>query len=211
MAAAVKRQSPPTHPTVWVGLGLAAAGLLVSAYAYTGTRVYDITFAAIAILGGLVALLGIMTAAWGRAVMGARSQRASRGFSAQPAPKPRPVDADEPASPTIAAPPGKKRTAIDLASAARRLLPARKPEGARPEGPRPGGATATASLFAFRSPASKAPPTAPEPRAAPLLERVTVRCPECRSTFSGEGARPFTLTCPTCGLAAEVPVGAKQG
>lgn len=196
MAAAVKRQTPPTHPTVWVGLGLAAAGLLVSAYAYTGTRVYDITFAFIAVVGGLVALSGILTAAWGRAIMGARAQRTSRGFPAKAPAKPAP--ANEPPAPTIAAPPGKKRTAIDLAGAARRLLPTKKPE--KPKSNGAGGA----SVFAFRSPAVDAPPAAP-------LERVTVRCPECGTTFSGEGARPFTLTCPKCRFAAEVPIGTKQG
>ena len=198
MAAAVKRQSPPTHPTVWAGLGLAAVGLLVAAYAYTGTRVYDITFAFVAVVGGLLALAGILTAAWGRAVMSARAQRSRRGLLKEDAATAaREARAEEERPPTVAAPASKR--SFDFAGAARRLLP-------RPA-PREEKAADRKALFAFRSPAAPAPAPAPEPAAAaPAAEvkRVKVRCPQCSTQFAGEGVRPFTLTCPSCGFAAEV-------
>lgn len=194
MAAAVKRQSPPTHPTVWVGLGLAALGLLLAAYAYTGTRVYDITFAFVAILGGALALGGILTAAWGRAVMAARAQRSKRGLMKDDAVKAaHAAHVAEEAPPTVAAPASKR--SFDFARAARRLMP--QPRAKTTEGTSKGG------LFAFRSPA----PPVEAPAAAVVAaepQRIKVRCPQCSTEFSGEGVRPFTLTCPSCGFAAEV-------
>ena len=191
MAAAVKRQAPPTHPTVWVGLGLAAVGLLVAAYAYTGTRVYDITFAFVAALGGVLALGGILTAAWGRAVMAARAQRSKRGLLRDDAVKAAHDAhvAEEAPPPTVAAPASKK--SFDFASAARRLIPKPAPAKEKPD---------RKALFAFRSPAAPAP--VPAPAAEP--ERVKVRCPQCATQFAAEGVRPFTMTCPSCGFSAEV-------
>ena len=193
MAAAVKRHAPPTHPTVWVGLGLAAGGLLVAAYAYTGTRVYDITFAAVALLGGVLALGGILTAAWGRAVMSARAQRSRRGLLRDDAVKAAHDAhvADEPQPPTVAAPASKR--SFDFASAARRLIP--KPSPPREPADRK-------ALFAFRTPAPAPAAPAEAPAAAP--ERVKVRCPQCATQFAAEGVRPFTMTCPSCGFTAEV-------
>lgn len=190
MATAHKRQSPPTHPTVWVGLGLAAAGLLVAAYAYTGTRVYDIVFALVAILGGLLALGGILTAAWGRAVMAARAQRSKRGLLHDDAIKAaHQAHVAEEQPPTVAAP--RAKVAMRLTQAAKRLVPRSNGRGKDEKADK-------RALFAFRT-----PPPAP---AAPTvqLERVTLKCPECANEFTAEGARPFTATCPTCGFAAEI-------
>src|SRR5687768_14750723 len=114
--AATKRASPPTHPTVWIGLGLAGVGLLLALYAYTGTRVYDVMFAGVALAGGLLALGGILTAAWGRAIMSARASRERRQLIRKDAV----IVADEIAHqppPTVAEPATKKRFAFPKASA----------------------------------------------------------------------------------------------
>ncbi|HEX2022259.1 MAG TPA: hypothetical protein VHH36_06065 [Candidatus Thermoplasmatota archaeon] len=211
--AAPARRAPATHPTVYVGLGLAVVGLLLATYAYTGSRVYDSAFALVALAGGVLALLGIMTAAWGRAVMGARAQRRARG---RPAPEP------APGLPTVAAPEGKSE---------KRRIPFPIPRRAKRE---TGEAKPASNLFSFRrrsapppAPEEPAPPEAvieapaPEPvpappavevavaeapvaAPAPVLERVTLRCPRCATTFTAEGARPFAATCPSCALVAEV-------
>lgn len=195
LGTTVKRQAPPTHPTVWIGLGLAGVGLLVAAYAYTGTRVYDITFALVAILGGLLALGGILTAAWGRAVMSARAQRSRRGLISDDARKAARVAhvAVEEQPPTIAAPAAKRE--FRFAQAAKRLLP-------KPGAPRAKKAEGGASVFAFRS---TAPLPSPSPSPSSVaIERLTLKCPECATEFTSEGVRPFTASCPNCDFAAEI-------
>ncbi|MFA5860578.1 MAG: hypothetical protein WDA16_02680 [Candidatus Thermoplasmatota archaeon] len=107
--ATAKRKAPPTHPTVWIGLGLAAVGLLVAMFAYSGTRVYDITYAIIAVVGAVVALAGILLAAWGRAVMSARAQRSRRAFTHEDSLT---LTEGVGAPPTVAEPPSKKRFAF---------------------------------------------------------------------------------------------------
>lgn len=203
MATVKKANVPPTHPSVYVGLALAAVGLLVATYAYTGTRVYDITFAVVALLGALLALGGILAAAWGRSIMAARASRSRRGAIQAEALK---MEED---LPTIAAPKEKKRFAFPLP---KRAAKEKVPEGS-------GGA----AVFAFRrrteetpTPVEAAPveaAAAPEPVEA-LAEpaagaagepvRVTLRCPQCAETFSAEGARPFLATCGSCGFSATV-------
>src|SRR5688500_9424356 len=114
--AATKRATPPTHPTVWIGLGLAGVGLLLALYAYTGTRVYDVMYAGVALAGGFLALGGILTAAWGRAVMSARAARERRQLIQKDAI----VAGDEvahQAPPTVAEPAVKKRFSFPKASA----------------------------------------------------------------------------------------------
>lgn len=193
MATATKRQSPPTHPTVWAGLGLAAVGLLLAAYAYTGTRIYDITFAFVAVAGGLLALAGILTAAWGRAVMSARAQRSRRGLIHDDAVKAaRAAHVAEEEPPTVAAP--KEKRAFDLARAAKRLVP-RLPQREKPD---------PKAVFAFRSPPPAEPAPAAPPTPAGVPERVTLRCPQCDAKFTTVGVRPLTATCPSCGFAAQV-------
>lgn len=203
MATATKRQSPPTHPTVWVGLGLAAVGLLLAMYAYSGTRIYDVRFAIVALVGGVFALSGILTAAWGRAVMAARASRSKRQLIAQDAMKL--AEATE-APPTVAEPPSKKR--FDFRASARRILPQR---GAKEERPVEAAPAGRGALFAFKRPASpapEAPPAEPEPVAARPADaapvKVTLRCPHCSTQFSAQGQRPLTATCPSCGFSAEV-------
>ena len=174
MAQVKKANVPPTHPSVYVGLALSAVGLLLAMYAYTGTRVYDVLYALVALLGALVAVAGILTAAWGRAIMASRAARARRATRVPVKGEPTPAPADEEAPPTVAAPPSKKRFALP-----------RPPVGA------------AASLFRRRA-------EAPAGGAAVALERVTVQCPRCDKQFSQEGARPMTLTCPSCGFTETV-------
>ena len=183
--AATKRAAPPTHVTVWVGLAMAAVGLLVALYAYTGTRVYDVTFAFVAVLGGLLALAGILTSAWGRAVMAARAGRARRLTMQQDAMKLGKEVAVVERPPTVAEPASKKK--FDFSATARRMMPERPSFLTRKSAPPP-------------APAEAAPLAA----AAAVLERVTLKCPQCASEFSAEGVRPFAATCPHCGFSADV-------
>lgn len=214
-----RRAQPATHPTVYVGLALALAGLLVAMYAYTGTRIYDLTYAYIALGGGVLALLGILTSAWGRAVMASRAQRARRGFDA-----PRPSSDEAP--PTVAVPRAKRTL----------KLPPMPRFGRKAEAPQP---AADASMFSFRrrSAPPPSPPAEPSPAAAALpaqqvevetvpaapqtppeeapievapmpaggaVERITMRCPRCANEFTAEGVRPIAVSCPSCGLAGTV-------
>lgn len=217
MATVKKANVPPTHPTVWVGLALAVVGLLVATFAYTGTRVYDIAFAFTALAGGLLALAGILTAAWGRSIMAARASRSRRGLIKEEA-----LKLDE-QLPTVATTREKKRFAFPLS---RR----EKPEKAEAQG--------AAGVFAFKRRApepepvpepeppmarddprnpevqletpdeeipitvTSEPESSPESSAEPV--RVTLRCPQCSQTFSAEGVRPFTATCGNCGFSANV-------
>lgn len=217
--ATVKRGNvPPTHPTVWIGLALASVGLLLAIYAYTGARVYDIRFAFIALAGAFLALLGILTAAWGRSIMSSRASRARRAaFSSDAMSMSRPTE-EAPTSddaPTVAAPATRKRFAFSLGKRDK------KEEARSAREPIPAG------VFAFRrrdpapapSPAEPAPEPAREPEGAvpdihaeePLVTlapadpvRVTLRCPQCSATFSAEGVRPFAASCTSCGFSATV-------
>ena len=220
MATTRKAAQPATHVSVWVGLGLSIVGLLIAMYAYSGTRVYDITFAYVAMAGGVVALGGILVSAWGRAIMAARAQRMRRQTLQHDALKLTEMGiAEARPPPTVAEPPQKKRFAF--------ALPGRKAKG---EAPAVEGGASSGTLFAFRS--RSAPPPAPEPEpvavearaleipaieglvvdaplpmeaAAPAVaERVTLRCPSCGSQFSAEGVRPLAVTCPSCGFSATV-------
>ena len=203
LVATVKKANvAPTHPTVWIGLALAAVGLLVATFAYTGTRVYEIGYAFAALAGGLLALGGILTAAWGRSIMSARAGRARRGLIATDAKK---LEEREDL-PTVAAPKEKKRFAFG----------AKRKE-------KPLEAESVAGVFAFkrrapddpRPPASEPAPEpipvvvtpAPAPAPAPADAkpvRVTLRCPQCSQQFSAEGVRPFAATCGNCGFSATV-------
>lgn len=205
--ASVKRGSvPPTHPTVSIGLGLAVLGLLLTMYAYTGARVYDVAFAFVALVGGLVALVGILVAAWGRSIMSSRASRSRRtAISRDALAMARPDEAP----PTLAAPAQKRRFA----------LPRPKPKKAPEPTASPG-----AALFAFRRAGPVAPddprhpeqaarlepapadPSAVEPAPAPagLPVRARLRCPRCANEFLAEGVRPFDATCGACGFFATV-------
>jgi hypothetical protein len=189
--APTKRAAPPTHPTVWIGLGLAGIGLLFALYAYTGTRVYDVLYAGVALVGGVLALAGILTAAWGRAVMSARASRERRSLIQRDAVVVADAIAHEAPPPTVAEPAAKKRFSFPKASA---LL-----ESSRGK---------ASTLFAFRRrPSDEAPPSPPpasEPVAVAVAQRLTLKCPQCGQQFSAEGVRPFTATCSHCGFAAEV-------
>lgn len=215
MAQVKKANVPPTHPTVWAGLGLALVGLLVAMYAYTGTRVYDITFALVALVGGLLALAGILTAAWGRSIMAARASRSRRGLMEDDARKAAArgtVETLAEQPPTVAAPAEKKRFKLPI--------PQRRPK--EPE------KAAGANVFAFKRRASPASERPAEPRddprdpavaaglaapaetvevslaPAPVLERVTLKCPQCATQFTAEGVRPLTATCPSCAFSATI-------
>lgn len=222
--ATVKRGNvPPTHPTVWIGLALAALGLLLAVYAYTGSRVYDIAFAFIALVGAFLALAGILTAAWGRSIMASRASRSRRAaFSSDAMAMSRP--AEQPTSeevPTVASSAEKKRFTFSLGRRTK-SEPAREPEAI------------PAGVFAFRrrepAPAREREPDVPEvaadeplvttaasetsedqdapvrvviaPSADPV--RVTLRCPQCGTTFSAEGVRPFAASCTSCGFSATI-------
>lgn len=223
--ATVKRANvAPTHPTVWVGLALAVVGLLFAVYAYTGARVYDVRFAIVAIVGALLALAGIFVAAWGRSLMAARASRARRaGISADALAMARPPSDEAPApssedAPTVAAPPRERtRFAFSLPKRGRKE-PAEEERRER---------AVPAGVFAFRrrepQPASE---PVPEQTAAPRLDdgaplvtlapspaqaqapaeavRVTLRCPQCASTFQATGVRPFEAICGSCGFSATV-------
>lgn len=204
--ATVKRATP-THPTVYVGLALAAVGLVLAMYAYTGTRQYDITYAFVAIGGGLLALAGIFTAAWGRAIMSVRAQRARRAaHPVEPA-----KGAEVRAPPTVAAPQQKKR--FDLGNAAMKAFKRRRDhEGAKPHEEK---AASHQTAFAFRRRNAPAPPPSvdepEETRAAPAPAldpaapaRLTLQCPRCAASFSAEGVRPLTVLCPSCGFSDTV-------
>jgi hypothetical protein len=178
VATATKRSTPPTHPTVWIGLGMAAVGLLVALYAYTGARVYDIVYAVVALVGGIVALAGILTSAWGRAIMSARASRARRATMQAETLK-LGEEVLDPPPPTVAEPPAKRRLALP-----RMRLPS----------------------FSLR--AKGAPPPTPPPAAAePVrpLERITLQCPQCGTQFTVEGARPMDASCPSCAFSAHIP------
>jgi hypothetical protein len=211
MAAPTKRAQPATHPTVYVGLALAAVGLLLALYAYTGTRIYDIRFVLVAIGGAALAIVGIFVSAWGRAIMASRAQRSRRALIHDDAL--RVVEEGLAPPPTVAEPPSKKRFDFKLG--------ARKPKAPREE---PVEKPAKGA-FAFKRRAAPPPPPAPpaeegpvvavvaepHPAAAPLaasaepaLERVTVRCPRCATEFTAEGVRPIPITCPSCGLAGSL-------
>lgn len=215
-----RARAAPTHVSVYIGLIFAIAGLLLAMYAYTGTRIYEKTFAYIALGGGALALIGILVAAWGRAVMAARAQRARRGFAPQreeAREEPREVQVRvEESPPTVAEPAQKKRTlALGLPKLGRGKDAARAEpaDEAAPERTR-----ADAGLFAFKRRGreareakaqqavvvAEAAPVEPEvvasAPAAPALVRVTVRCPGCATEFTSEGTPPVAITCPSCGL-----------
>lgn len=183
---------PPTHPTVYVGLGLATVGLLIAVYAYTGVRVYDIRFAFVALVGGILALGGILTAAWGRSVMAARASRQRRGLIASDAVKVADVVGAE-VEPTVAVP--KAKRSFDFARS-------RKKEKEREKAPT---ATSGGSLFAFKrreeamEAAVEAVPAAVV-EAPPTRERITVKCPDCATVITAEGVRPLAIACPSCGF-----------
>lgn len=184
-----RRATPPTHPTVWAGLGLAAVGLLLAIYAYTGTRVYDVTFALVAIVGGVLALGGILVAAWGRAVMSSRASRARRSTIQRDLIK---IElALEEQAPTVAEPRSKKKFVFPRPS-----LPKL---GRKEASPVESGKSA---LFAFKRPASPAPPAVVV--VEPVVERLTLKCPQCASQFTAEGIRPITAVCPQCSFSAQV-------
>jgi len=216
--ATVKRGNvPPTHPTVWIGLALAAIGLLLAVYAYTGSRVYEIAFAIVALVGAFLALVGIMTAAWGRSIMASRASRDRRAAFSSDAMSMSQQAEDRPTSeelPTVAASAEKKRFAFSLGKRNKQDA-AREPEAI------------PAGVFAFRrkEPAPRPAPEpvrAPEPEPAPVVPditadeplvtlappadpvRVTLRCPQCGTTFSAEGVRPFEARCTSCGFSATV-------
>jgi hypothetical protein len=171
---------------VYAGLALAVVGLLVALYAYTGTRVYEIGFALTALLGGLLALIGISTAAWGRSIMASRAARSRRGLFREEA-----LRLDE-ALPTIAANAEKRRRfAFQVPRLGRKSA---NGEDARQE--------ARIVLTAEPEPH----PEPPEPLVTLVQEpvRVTLRCPECSQTFTAEGVRPFSATCGQCGFSATV-------
>ena len=213
-----KRAQPATHPTVYVGLLMAIVGRLLAMYAYTGTRIYDITFAFIAIGGAAIALTGILVAAWGRAVMAARAQRARRGLATRA--KEQETDVAirvEEAPPTVAEPAEKKRRlAMPPLPKLGRRKKAEENGEARP-------AKANAAMFAFRrrgasasteptaqevSVAPEAPPAAApsgdDPTADGAVVRITIKCPQCSTEFSAEGVQPIAIQCPSCGLAGSV-------
>lgn len=208
MAAPTKRAQPPTHPTVYVGLALAAIGLMLALYAYTGTRIYDIRFVFVAVGGAVLALGGILLSAWGRAIMAARAQRSRRALIHDDALKAAQEGLVPP--PTVAEPPSKKRFDFKLG--------ARKPKAPKEEtAEKPAGKGA----FAFKRRAAPPPPPPPAeeapvvavaaeahpaaaPAAEPALERVTVRCPRCSTEFSAEGVRPIPIACPSCGLSGSL-------
>lgn len=211
MASVKKANVPPTHPTVWLGLGLAVIGLLVATYAYTGARVYEIGFAFAALGGAILALAGILMAAWGRSIMAARASRSRRAvFKEDALAMAKPVKVsdtlEEPASedaPTIAAPREKKRFAFPLPKLGGKgeRKPAERAEGA-------GGG----SVFAFkrRAPDPAATPVTvqPEPAAADPEERIEVAletalletAAEERVAAPEPAAPPVrvTLKCPSC-------------
>lgn len=212
--AQTKRRSEPTHPTVWVGLAFALAGLVVALYAYTGPRVYDIIYFFVAILGGVLSLGGILTAAWGRAIGQARRQRSRRLAVAAGGSSVVRTGTDDSRTgddgrasspPTVAAPPEKKG-----------LLARLKPSGGK--GGEKGAAEASDKpkpVFAFKrraaasgeaGAAENAPAEAGsgDADAGPRKERVTLQCPECATTFSQEGTRPFRVACPNCAFSADV-------
>lgn len=220
--AATRRAQPATHPTVYVGLALATVGLFLALYAYTGTRIYDVRFAFMALLGALLALAGIMTAAWGRAILSSRATRARRATIHDDAIKAETDLAQTP--PTVAAPAEKKR--LDLRKWARRAKPAPageeeakpaakgafafKRRAATPPPPAPpeeraaapvDGAVATADAPPSEAPAAAAPVVDAEP---PAIERLTVKCPRCSTQFVAEGVRPIPIQCPSCGLAGKL-------
>jgi hypothetical protein len=199
MATVKKANVPPTHPTVYVGLALASLGLLIALWAYTGTRVYEIVYAAIAGVGAFLSLAGIMVAAWGRSIMASRVSRSRRTLIAQDA-----LAVGRPASeaeamtaemgsetmPTVAAPTEKKRFSFPIPKRVKKeeirpgpAAAARRGSLSGPDGPE------DATLFAFRR-------KAPEP--SPV--RATLKCPQCSATFTAEGVRPFTATCTQCGF-----------
>lgn len=200
MATVKKANVPATHPTVYVGLALAVVGLLLAMYAYTGTRVYDIVFAFVAIGGAVVALAGILLAAWGRSIMAARASRSRRAVmrdesmklgEAPAKPKPAAKAAPEPKAedlPTVAAPASKKRFDFSLG---RRKARSDEPSGVFAFKRKPSGAAATPAAAVV---AQEAAP--PAPAATP--ERITLRCPSCGTEFTAEGVRPFSVACPSC-------------
>lgn len=217
--ASVKRGNvPPTHPTVWIGLALASVGLIVAIFSYTGTRVYEVMYAIVALVGAILALLGIMIAAFGRSFMAARASRSRRAaFSsdAMTMAKPQREAAAEAKAevtsedvPTVAASREKKRFAFSLGKkdkkerspdaipagvfAFRRREPAREPEPA----PMPEPVVAPAPSLEPEAPLITLAPAEPV--------RVTLRCPQCSTTFSAEGVRPFHAQCTSCGFSATV-------
>ena len=202
--ATTKRAQPATHPTVHVGLALAAVGLLLALYAYTGTRIYDVRFALVAAGGALLAIVGIFVSAWGRAIMAARAQRSRRALIHDDALKVAQEGLAQP-PPTVAEPPSKKRFDFKLG--------ARKPKAPREEAAeKPAGRGA----FAFKRRAAPPPPAPPAeetavvsvmaeaPAEGPVVERVTLKCPRCATEFSAEGVRPIPIQCPSCGLAGSL-------
>lgn len=231
MATPQKRVQPATHVSVWIGLGLAIVGLLIAMYAYSGTRVYDIAFAYVAIAGGILAIAGILISAWGRAIMAARAQRNRRATLQKDALKLADAGVAERPPPTVAEPPEKKRFAFGMPGRRQQAQEAKAVEGKASSG---------RTVFAFRARASAPPPPAPEAAPAPVAEphpeplveipaieslveaplqmetplvaaasaaateRVTLKCPSCATQFSTEGVRPLTATCPSCGFSATV-------
>lgn len=216
--ATTRRAQPATHPTVYVGLALAAVGLLLALYAYTGTRIYDVRFALVAAGGALCAIVGIFVSAWGRAIVASRAQRSRRGLARDDALAAARETSSSP-PPTVAAPASKKR--FDFKLGARKPRPAKEPASEAP--------AAAKGAFAFKRRAAPPPPppppageasvvlAAPEPAhpsaqapateaasAEPVLERVTVKCPRCATEFTAEGVRPIPIACPSCGLAGSL-------
>lgn len=219
MATVKKANVPPTHPTVWVGLALAVVGLLLATYAYTGARVYSIAFAFVALSGALLALAGILVAAWGRSVMASRASRARRAtFQADAMSIAKPVSAAQAIAevsseqaPTVAASAEKKRFSFAMPKLPRRERAPKEQKSATPAGEEKSAIPSGAFRFRRREETPE-PEAEPRPQPEPLVTlaprpepvRVTLRCPQCSTTFSAEGARPFEAVCGNCGFAATV-------
>lgn len=227
-ARRAKAKAPPTHPTVWVGLALAVGGLLVATYAYTGARVYEVAFAFVALGGAIMALAGILVAAWGRSIMAARASRSRRAVFKDDAlalgrPVPVTQAVTQPSSedaPTVAVSREKKRFSFPLPKRNKSSPTSRTDERSGASGAgvfafkRRQGSTDPAQAQTAEAPPAQAqqaplPPIDAELDAIgdlgePRIVRVTLKCPSCATTFSAEGIRPFQASCTQCGFSATV-------
>lgn len=173
-------------PLQIAGVAIATAGLTVGAYAYTGARIYDLTFLFVTIASILLMLAGIAIAAWGRALARAGGSRKKPTAARLPAPTPprsfpdRRAQAAETAPPT----PAPRNTPSLPVRASRFALP-RERNGARIRRPDP-------------------PRVLVRDVPDPPVVRVRLRCPDCAHEFDAAGRKPFDTRCPNCGLLADV-------
>lgn len=205
--------SAKTH--LWTGLLLALGGVLVGGYAYTGDRIYELTFLPVALFGLILVLGGSALAGYGQANrprMGGRPsqdedegptfrERVQERFAAllpgdEDTDRQVGSEADDSSTPP-SSDAETSQTAEDedegpsvierVTTGASSLLAAVKPDTEADEG-----------NHRAEDPEPSGPATEPD---EPDPVEADLECPKCRTSFTASGQSPFEAECPNCGYA----------